>query len=189
MKKIIIISMLAIIGLSVCMPVGKVKAQSLTDSLLLYYKFNSNALDSSGNGYDGTVYGATLTTDRFGNANSAYSFNGNCATDAYIDLPNESRLKPQLPFSFSLWVYFYNLEHTQLFTTDYYVPEYTGCWISLTNGPSPGDTVVGIVYGDGGAAGACIFKKMQNWYDKYYQESMVSYNWSIQRANRYGYLY
>lgn len=45
-------------------------------SLVAYYPFNGNANDESGNGNNGTVFGATLTTDRFGNPNSAYSFNG-----------------------------------------------------------------------------------------------------------------
>jgi Laminin G domain. len=49
---------------------------SLTDGLVAYYPFNGNANDESGNGNNGTVNGATLTTDRFGNANNAYSFNG-----------------------------------------------------------------------------------------------------------------
>ena len=44
--------------------------------LLAWYPFSGNAIDSSGGGNDGTVVGATLTTDRFGNANSAYLFNG-----------------------------------------------------------------------------------------------------------------
>ena len=38
--------------------------------------FDGDATDSSGNGNDGTVYGATLTTDRFGQTNEAYSFDG-----------------------------------------------------------------------------------------------------------------
>lgn len=40
-----------------------------------YYPFNGNANDAIGT-LNGTVNGATLTTDRFGNANSAYSFDG-----------------------------------------------------------------------------------------------------------------
>ena len=48
---------------------------SLINGLFAYYPFTGNANDSSGFGNNGTVYGATLTTDRFGNANSAYSFN------------------------------------------------------------------------------------------------------------------
>ena len=53
----------------------------INDGLVAYYPFNGNANDMSGSGYNGTVNGATLTTDRFGNPNSAYSFNG---TGAYI---------------------------------------------------------------------------------------------------------
>jgi hypothetical protein len=46
-------------------------------ALIASYSFSGNATDESGNGNDGIVYGATLTTDRFGNANSAYEFDGN----------------------------------------------------------------------------------------------------------------
>ncbi|MBI5324006.1 MAG: hypothetical protein HZB41_01780 [Ignavibacteriae bacterium] len=44
--------------------------------LTSFYPFNGNANDEGGNGNHGTVYGASLTTDRFGNPNRAYSFNG-----------------------------------------------------------------------------------------------------------------
>jgi hypothetical protein len=40
-----------------------------------YYPFNGNANDAAGT-LNGTVNGAILTPDRFGNANSAYSFDG-----------------------------------------------------------------------------------------------------------------
>ena len=57
-------------------------AQSyLTNGLVAYYPFNGNANDASGNGNNGTVNGATLTEDRFGITNAAYSFNG---IDNYI---------------------------------------------------------------------------------------------------------
>jgi len=46
------------------------------DGLVGWWPFNGNANDESGNGNHGTVNGATLTTDRNGVANSAYSFNG-----------------------------------------------------------------------------------------------------------------
>jgi len=49
---------------------------SLTDGLVAYYPFNGNAKDASGNGNNGVVSGATLTADRLGNPNSAYSFDG-----------------------------------------------------------------------------------------------------------------
>jgi hypothetical protein len=47
-----------------------------TNGLVGYWPFNGNANDESGNGNNGTVNGATLTTDRFGVANKAYSFDG-----------------------------------------------------------------------------------------------------------------
>ena len=43
----------------------------LGDGLIAYYPFNGNANDESGNGNNGTVYGASLTTDRLGNPSSA----------------------------------------------------------------------------------------------------------------------
>ncbi len=60
-------------------------AQSfLTNGLVAYFPFNGNANDASGNGHNGTVAGATLTTDRFGQTNQAYLFGG---TSAYITVP------------------------------------------------------------------------------------------------------
>ena len=51
-------------------------AQVPTSGLVGAWVFSGNANDVSGSGNHGTVYGATLTTDRCGNVNSAYSFNG-----------------------------------------------------------------------------------------------------------------
>lgn len=48
----------------------------IKDGLVAFYPFDGNAQDASGNGYHGTIRGATLTTDRFGDANSAYAFDG-----------------------------------------------------------------------------------------------------------------
>ncbi|HAW52317.1 MAG TPA: hypothetical protein DCX54_08330, partial [Flavobacteriales bacterium] len=47
-----------------------------TDSLIAWWPFNGNAQDESVNNNNGIVGGATLTTDRFNNANSAYDFDG-----------------------------------------------------------------------------------------------------------------
>ena len=43
---------------------------------MAYYPFNGNANDEGSNGNDGSVLGATLTQDMFGNANGAYYFAG-----------------------------------------------------------------------------------------------------------------
>ena len=60
---------------------ANVKAQNIpsyipTNGLVGWWPFNGNANDESGNGNDGTVNGATLTNDRFGNSSSAYDFDG-----------------------------------------------------------------------------------------------------------------
>jgi hypothetical protein len=54
-----------------------------TNGLVAYYPFTDNANDESGNVNNGIVNGATLTTDRFGNINSAYNFNGS----SWIEVP------------------------------------------------------------------------------------------------------
>jgi len=48
----------------------------LDSGLVAHYPFNANANDESPNGHHGKVRGATLVVDRFGNRESAYSFNG-----------------------------------------------------------------------------------------------------------------
>ncbi len=58
-----------------------------TNGLKGWWSFSGNSIDSSGNGNNGTVNGATLSNDRFGNSNNAYYFNGN--TD-YIQTPINS---------------------------------------------------------------------------------------------------
>jgi len=57
---------------------------NINNGLVAYYPFNGNANDESGNGNNGTVYGATLTQDKYGNANKAYYFDG---IDNKIGLP------------------------------------------------------------------------------------------------------
>jgi hypothetical protein len=52
-----------------------------------YYPFNGNANDASGNSHHLTVFGAVLTEDRNGQANSAYLFDG---VDDYLQLANMS---------------------------------------------------------------------------------------------------
>ena len=75
---------------------------NINDNLIAYYPFNGNVNDESGNGNNGTVYGAILTEDRFGNPNSAYDFNG---INANVQLPiNVSNLfNINDPITFSLW--------------------------------------------------------------------------------------
>jgi hypothetical protein len=72
-----------------------------TNGLVGYWPFNSNANDESGNGNNGTVNGATLTTDRFGVANKAYSFDG---VNDFIEILNSASLNSATQsISISIW--------------------------------------------------------------------------------------
>ncbi len=73
-----------------------------TNSLVGWWPFNGNANDLSVNANNGTVNGATLTADRFGNANKAYGFNGNTS---YIS-SNANFSSGSQQKSFSLWAKF-----------------------------------------------------------------------------------
>lgn len=63
-----------------------------------YYFNNANANDEVGSA-NGSVSGATLTTDRFGNPNSAYAFNG---SNQYIQFDTANQMMPAVG-SVSLW--------------------------------------------------------------------------------------
>ena len=63
---------------------------NLDEGLVAFYPFNGDALDMSGNNHNGTVYGATLTNDRFGMPNSAYFFNG---SSDYISIEDHEDLR------------------------------------------------------------------------------------------------
>lgn len=67
---------------------------------VLNFPFNNNSNDASGNGYNGKISGATLTTDRHGIVNSAYNFDG---IKAYINVPSFGDVIPTSEISVSLW--------------------------------------------------------------------------------------
>ena len=68
------------------------------NGLVGWWGFNGNAQDNSGNGNHGTVNGATLTTDRFGNQFSSYDFDGNDWINVAQDFSSGNN-----PKSFSVW--------------------------------------------------------------------------------------
>ena len=72
-----------------------------TNGLVGWWGFNGNAQDGSGNGNHGTVNGATLTTDRFGNQNSAFNFDG---VDDWIQVDDHATLRPN-HITISAWIY------------------------------------------------------------------------------------
>ena len=73
-----------------------------TNGLVAWWPFNGNANDESGNGFNGTVNAATLTTDRLEKSNSAYAFNG---SNGHITANGNQRfVSPQM--TISAWVLF-----------------------------------------------------------------------------------
>jgi hypothetical protein len=90
---------LLIVGLGLA--VNGYSQSFLTNGLVAYYPFNGNANDASGNGVNGTNYGATLTTDRFAHPNSAYLFDG---VSAFINCGNPPALTFTNPFTVSAWI-------------------------------------------------------------------------------------
>jgi len=80
----------------------------LTRGLVAYYPFNGNANDESGNSLNGIERnGIQLTTDKYGNANSAYLFDG---LDDYIEILDDPRLR--FRDSFSICISFMHLSNT-----------------------------------------------------------------------------
>lgn len=72
----------------------------LSNGLMVWLPFNNNANDASGNNLDGTLSAnpPVLTSDRNGEANKAYQFNG----ASYITIPSTT-LKLNV-YSYSVWV-------------------------------------------------------------------------------------
>ena len=73
-KKNLLITAIAIFGFAT-ITLAQVPSYVPTSGLQGYWPFNGNANDESGNGNNGTVNGASLTSDRNGVNNKAYNFN------------------------------------------------------------------------------------------------------------------
>jgi hypothetical protein len=74
-----------------------------TNGLVGWWPFNGNANDESGNGNNGTVNGATLTNDRFGNTGKAYNYDG---VNDYIEINNNNLYSFMLNNSYTVnfWI-------------------------------------------------------------------------------------
>jgi len=111
---------------------------NLNEGLIAYYPFNGNANDESGNGNHGLVTGAILTEDRFGNAESAYSFDG----DDYIDVGNNDSLNIiQGSFSISVWVKSNDANTGRQAIIEKDLAENNGLMLELNSGYTPAGTV------------------------------------------------
>jgi hypothetical protein len=98
MKKItlpFVLALFAMIGVNAQIP-----SYLPNNGLVGWWPFNGNANDESGNGNNGVVNGATLTTDRFGNVGKAYGFDGN----DWIEVANSATLQNIDKITISAWV-------------------------------------------------------------------------------------
>lgn len=125
-----------------------VEAQIPVDSLQLNYTFNSNSNDLSGNNFHGILNGPTITTDRFLNVNNSYSFNG---LSDFISVPDTAKIKPDFPFSISLWVKVdaFSSLSSVIYASDETLGTYSGFWVGYL---PTGEVSAG--YGDGLGQGA-----------------------------------
>ncbi|MEM7373722.1 MAG: LamG-like jellyroll fold domain-containing protein [Bacteroidota bacterium] len=117
---------------------------TIQDSLVAHYPLNGNAMDVSGNGNHGTIQGAIPNTDRFGNPNSAYFFDG--IDDQIVLLANSSNFKPPLPVTISSWVEIEDYQLNNVFQNDFQLNVYHGPWMNIASGRVAGQ------FGDGGPA-------------------------------------
>lgn len=94
-------SLIAALFLAASSAFAQVPSYLPTNGLVGWWPFNGNANDGTGNNNNGTINGATLTTDRFGIPNCAYDFNGltNFIQVSTTNFPNKNR-------TISAWIYF-----------------------------------------------------------------------------------
>jgi hypothetical protein len=111
---------------------GTLNTPSATDTVadtaypvtnLAYYKLDSNANDSSGNGYNGTATSITYGNGRF---NEAANFNG---SSSVIDI-SSSLINPSSPYTISMW---FNANTAS---------SYEGFYTGISSSPVVGDLTI-----------------------------------------------
>jgi gliding motility-associated-like protein len=145
--------------------ISDLRAQVPTNGLVAYYPFNGNANDESGNGIDGTVYGATLTEDICDSPNSAYEFDG---INDYIELNNNFN-EIDIPFTISCDFLADNDDAMLIFGSDLNESnsgEYYGFWLIKNEG-----NTINFGYGDGRFIGASYRRSCRS------LEAMPSNEW------------
>ncbi len=98
-NKILLTIFFSIIGLALAM--AQLPNYVPTNGLVGYWQFNGNTNDASGNGNNGTLSGAVLANDRFGNINNAYIFD---TSPDKIVIPNSTQLQLTNSYSISVWI-------------------------------------------------------------------------------------
>lgn len=99
MKNQVLSALFALFSLSVF---AQIPTYVPANGLVGWWPFNGNANDESGNGNNGTVNNVNAAIDRFGNGNSAFSFNRQTINE--INVNNTSTLNSLSNISISIWV-------------------------------------------------------------------------------------
>jgi hypothetical protein len=94
----LLLFLLLINNMAICQSVPAYVPQN---GLSGWWPFNGNAHDESGNNNHGYNFGTILTTDRFGNLNTAYNFDG---ISSRIEVPDAPELNCE-KITLSVWVY------------------------------------------------------------------------------------
>ena len=95
-KKNLLMTAVVVFGLATITIAQPVPSYVPTTGLVGWWPFNGNANDESVNGNNGVVNGPILTTDRFGNSNKAYSFDG---LSAFITAPKNYMFNNSITFN------------------------------------------------------------------------------------------
>jgi len=98
MKTLLLVT-IATLGLAASSMAQNLPNYVPSNGLVGWWPFNGNANNENGNGYNGTVTGASLTNDRFGNLNSAYLF----LPDNFIQVAGSNSLNFSDSLSINLW--------------------------------------------------------------------------------------
>jgi len=109
-----------------------------------HFPFDGNAEDISGNQNHGTVFGARLTEDRFGQPDRAYAFDGE---DDYIEFISNQQFEPELPVTIAVWIQLADYDLNNVFRNNYLPDTYSGVWLNSVEGKMAAN------YGDGGMIG------------------------------------
>jgi Concanavalin A-like lectin/glucanases superfamily/Secretion system C-terminal sorting domain len=102
-KKNVLMTAFAILGFASITIAQTVPFYVPTSGLVGWWPFTGNANDESGNGNNGTVNGATLTSDRNSNINSAYNFDG-ISNEIIIPHNASFNFQSSNKASFSYWI-------------------------------------------------------------------------------------
>ena len=100
MNKLVFTAFAVGLGLTASV-IAQVPSYVPTNGLVGWWPFNGNANDESGNGNNGTVNGAILTADRFGNVGKAYSFDG---VDDFINCSFSGPAGANIDISVTFWM-------------------------------------------------------------------------------------